>query len=93
MKVVATDAYQKLMVEDGVLGRIPMEGEELEMSEERYQFLSDPAKNGYNVVFVKPLAEYIEEVETAKKEVKAEKAVKKTTKKTTTKKTTKKKAE
>lgn len=93
MKVVATDQYQKLMVEDGVLQRIPTEGEEFEISDERYEVLSDPKKNSFGAIFVKKIEEYIQEVETAKKEVKAEKAVKKTTKKTTTKKTTKKKAE
>ena len=31
MKVVCTDQYQKLMVEDGVLQRIPTEGEVIEL--------------------------------------------------------------
>ena len=90
-KVVATDQYAKLMVEDGVLQRIPMEGEEFEVSEERYNILSKAENNPFGVVFIKDIEEHIKEVETAKKENKTEKAVKKTTKKTTTKKTIKKK--
>lgn len=93
MKVVCTDQYQKLMVEDGVLQRIPTEGEVIEISEERYNILSKPDKNPFGVIFVKPLEEHIKEIETAKKETKTEKAVKKTTKKPAAKKTTKKKAE
>lgn len=91
MKVVCTDQYQKLMVQDGVLQRIPTEGEVIDISEERYNILSNPENNSYKVSFVKTLEEHIQEVETAKEEVKTEKAVKKTTKKTTAKKTTKKK--
>lgn len=93
MKVVATDEYQKNMVQDGILQRIPMAGEEFEISEERYEVLSNPEKNSYGLVFVKPLREYVEEIETAKEEVETEKAVKKTTKKSPAKRTTKKKAE
>lgn len=91
MKVVATNKYQELGIMDSNLQRIPMEGEELEITEERYKVLS--GDNSYKAIFVKPIGEYIQEVETAKQEPKTEKAVKKTTKKTTTKKTTKKKAE
>lgn len=86
MKVVCTDQYQKLMVEDGVLQRIPTEGEVIEISEERYKVLSDPKNNPFGAIFVKKLEEHIKEVETAKKEVKKETTAKKTTKKTTKKK-------
>ena len=92
MRVAATDQYQKLMVQDGVLQRIPTEGEEMEISEERYNILSKPENNPFGVVFVKPIEEHIKEVETAKKDIKKETAVKKTTK-TTKKTTTKKKKE
>ena len=86
MKVVATNKYQELGIMDGTLQRIPIEGEEMEISEERYKVLA--GANDYNACFVKPLEDYIQEVETAKKETK-----KQTTAKKTTKKTTKKKAE
>lgn len=89
MRVVATNKYQELNIMDGTLQRIPMEGEEFEISEDRFELLN--GNNFYKVVFVKPLDTYIQEVETAKKTVKKETATKKTTK--TTKKTTKKKSE
>lgn len=89
MKVIATNKYKELGLEDANLQRIPMEGEELEITEERYKVLS--GDNPYKAIFVKPLEEVLnkveEKVETAKKEIKKEKAVKKTTK--TTKKATK----
>lgn len=75
MKVKATDQYEKLNVQDEVLKRIPKKGETFEVSEERFKVLN--GKNNYKAVFV----ERIEEIETAQKEVKTEKAVKKTTKK------------
>lgn len=89
MRVVATNKYQELNIMDGTLQRIPMEGEEFEISEDRFELLN--GNNYYKVVFVKPLDTYIQEVETTKKTVKKETATKKTTK--TTKKTTKKKSE
>lgn len=75
MKVRATDKYEKLNIKDNELGRIPKQGEEFEVSEERFKVLTQT--NKFNVVFV----EKVEEVETAVKKVKTEKAVKKTTKK------------
>lgn len=75
MKVKATEMYKKLNVQDKELGRIPEVGEEFEVSEERYEVLTKTNPN--KVVFV----EKVEEVETATKKVKTEKAVKKTTKK------------
>lgn len=87
MKVVATEKYEELNVSDSELGRIPMKGEEFEVTEDRYEILSDPTKNSFAVCFVKPLENYIQEVETAKKKEKKETTAKKTTtKKTTTKK-------
>lgn len=75
MKVRATDKYEKLNIKDNELGRIPKQGEEFEVSEERFKVLTQT--NKFNVAFV----EKVEEVETAVKKVKTEKAVKKTTKK------------
>ena len=75
MKVRATDKYEKLNIKDNELGRMPKQGEEFEISEERFKVLTQT--NKFNVVFV----EKVEEVETAVKKVKTEKAVKKTTKK------------
>lgn len=75
MKVRATDKYEKLNIKDNELGRMPKQGEEFEISEERFKVLTQT--NKFNIVFV----EKVEEVETAVKKVKTEKAVKKTTKK------------
>lgn len=75
MKVRATDKYEKLNIKDNELGRIPKQGEEFEVSEERFKVLTET--NKFNVAFV----EQVEEVETAVKKVKTEKAIKKTTKK------------
>lgn len=75
MKVRATDKYEKLNIKDNELGRIPKQGEEFEVSEERFKVLTQT--NKFNVAFV----EKVEEVETAVKKVKTEKAIKKTTKK------------
>ena len=75
MKVRATDKYEKLNIKDNELGRIPKQGEEFEISEERFKVLTQT--NKFNIIFV----EKVEEVETAVKKVKTEKAVKKTTKK------------
>lgn len=59
---------------DAILGP-QKQGNIIEVSEERYELLSNPKANPYNVSFVEKV------VETAKKKTKAEKAVKKTTKK------------
>ena len=75
MLVRATDKYEKMKLQDNELGRIPKAGEEFEVSEVRYEVLTKT--NKFNVVFV----EKVEELETAVKKVKTEKAVKKTTKK------------
>ena len=75
MKVRATDKYEKLNIKDNELDRIPKQGEEFEISEERFKVLTQT--NKFNVVFV----EKVEEVETSVKKVKTEKAVKKITKK------------
>lgn len=74
MLVKATDKYEKLNLKDNELGRILKEGEEFEVTEERYKVLTQT--NKFNV-------EFVEKVEEAKK-TKTEKATKKTiTKKTT----------
>ena len=75
MKVKATNKYEEKGIQDYELGRIPKAGEVFEISKERYEVLTK--SNSYGLVFV----EKVEEIETAKKEVKTEKAVKKTTKK------------
>lgn len=75
MLVRATDKYEKLNLKDNELGRIPKKSEEFEVSEERFKVLTKT--NKYKTVFV----EKVEEIETATKEVKAEKAIKRTTKK------------
>lgn len=69
MLVKATDKYEKLNLKDNELGRIPKEGEEFEVSEERYEVLTKT--NKFNEVFV-------EKVET---ETKTTKTTKKTTRK------------
>ena len=78
MKVRATDKYEKLNLQDNELKRMPKEGEEWEVSEERYKVLTQT--NKYNTVFVEKVEE-AKEIETATKTVKAEKAVRKTRKK------------
>ena len=50
IKVKATDMYKKLNLYDNELGRIPEEGEEWEVTEERYKALTET--NKYNAVFV-----------------------------------------
>ncbi|MEE0865523.1 MAG: hypothetical protein U0L98_01800 [Clostridia bacterium] len=75
MKVKATNNYELKGIQDNELGRIPKAGEVFEISKERYEVLTK--SNSYGLVFV----EKVEEIETAKKEIKTEKAVKKTTKK------------
>ena len=73
MKVKATDKYQKLNVQDNELKKIPAEGEEFEITEERYRVLT--GQNKFNEVFV----EKVEEkpvIETAVKKSKKETATK-----------------
>lgn len=76
MLVEATNKYEELNLRDKELNRIPKIGEKFEVTEERFEVLSK--NNKYNVAFVKK----VEEIEIAKKEIKAETAVKKTKKKT-----------
>lgn len=76
MKVKATGEFKKLGIYPVELGYIPNAGEEFEVSEERCEILK--GNNAYKVKFVEVIEPVIE---TAKKEVKTEKAVKKTTKK------------
>lgn len=78
MKVKATNKYKELNVSDKELGRIPTEGEEFEVTEERYKELTET--NKFNAVFVEKVEE-VEKIETATKQIKKETAVKKTTKK------------
>lgn len=78
MKVKATNQYEKLGLRDNELGRIPKEGEEFEVSEERYNVLTKT--NKFNTVFVEKIEE-AKEIETATKNIKKETAVKKTRKK------------
>ncbi len=51
IKVKATDMYKKLNKHDNELGRMPEEGEEWEVTEDRYKVLS--GENRYKAVFVK----------------------------------------
>lgn len=50
MRVKATNKYKELNLQDNELGRIPAEGEEWEVTEERYNVLTKT--NKYNAVFV-----------------------------------------
>lgn len=50
MLVKATDKYKKLNITDKELNKIPQEGEEFEVTEERYKVLTKT--NRYKVVFV-----------------------------------------
>lgn len=70
MLVKATKKYKELNLKDNELGRIPNEGEQFEITEERYKVLTQI--NKFNAVFVEKVEE-VKEVETA---------VKKTRKKT-----------
>lgn len=74
MLVRATNKYEKLKLEDKELKRIPKEGEEWEVTEERYEVLTK--KNKYNEVFV----EKVGVIETSNRKAKKETAVKKTKK-------------
>lgn len=55
IKVKATDKYEKLNIKDIELNRIPKNGEEFEISEERYDVLTK--NNKYAVVFVEKIEE------------------------------------
>ena len=78
MLVKATNKYEKLNLKDNELGRIPKEGEQWEITKERYKILTQT--NKFNTVFVEKIEES-KEIEIATKKVKAETAVKKTRKK------------
>lgn len=73
--VKALDTYERLVLTDKSLGRIPLPGEIFEVSEERLDVLL--GKNDYNEVFV----EVIEE-EKPVEEPKKEKPIKNSKKKT-----------
>ena len=84
MKVKATKKYEELQVTDNELGRIPKEGEEFFVTEERYKLLTH---NSFGVAFVEEILEKVEpqvveveKVETKKVE-RAVKPVKKVAKK------------
>lgn len=78
--VEALDTYKRRNLKDAILNKVPEEGEQFEVSKERLDILL--GDNNYNEAFVKVVKEIKEEViETATKEVKAEKAIKRTTKK------------
>ena len=81
MKVRATGEFKRLGVNPKELNDIPEEGTEFEVSGERYEVLK--GNNSYKAKFVEATEKVREpiEVETAKKEIKTEKAVKRTTKK------------
>ena len=83
MLVKATEKYEELNLKDNELGRIPKEGEQWEVSNERYEVLTKT--NKFNTVFVEKVKE-AEDVETAIKKVETETAVKKTRSRKTTKK-------
>ncbi len=76
MKVKALDTYKRLNVQDNELKRIPEQGEEFDVTKERYKVLT--SNNSYNEVFVEAVKEI---VETATKKVKTEKAAKSNVKK------------
>ena len=67
MLVKATNKYKELNLKDNELGRIPKEGEQWELTEERYKVLTQT--NKYNAVFVKKVEE-VKEAETARKKTK-----------------------
>ena len=61
MKVKATNKYKELNLIDNELERMPGEGEEFEVSEERFKVLTET--NKFNEVFV----EKVDEPNTTKK--------------------------
>ena len=74
MKVKATGEYMRRRVRDALLNRIPNEGEEFEVTRERFDILN--GKNPYKAIFVIPV---FETAKASKDE--AEKAVPKAKKK------------
>lgn len=92
MLVKATDKYEKLNLKDIELNRIPKEGEEWEVSEERYEVLK--GNNKYNTTFAeavedfKKMADAMQQtgIQTDVKKAKTEKETKTETKKKTTRK-------
>lgn len=71
MLVKATNKYKELNITDKELNKIPEEGEEFEVTEERFNVLTEA--NQYNVVFV----EKVEEKETEDKDIKTKKITRK----------------
>lgn len=57
MRVKATEMYRKLNVKDNELQRVPKEGEEFEVSKERFDVLN--GNNTYNAIFVKEVSEAV----------------------------------
>jgi hypothetical protein len=55
MLVKATNKYEELNLKDSELGRMPKQGEEFEVTEERYEILTKT--NRFNTVFVKKVEE------------------------------------
>ena len=82
-KVKALDTYKKMNIRDEQLDKVPDEGEEFIVNADRLEVLS--GNNSYGVKFVEVVEklEEIEIVETAVRNITAEKAIKKTTKKKT----------
>ena len=78
MKVRATAEYEKRNLKDVELDYIPREGEEFEVSEERYRILS--GKNPFNAKFVEKVDEALNNnestIETVKKENEVDKVLK-----------------
>lgn len=80
MLVKATRKYEELHIKDNELNRIPKEGEEFEVTKERYEILT--RTNRFHKVFVEKVEQVKEiEIETATEEVKTETAIKKARKK------------
>ena len=57
MKVKATEMYKKLNVKDNELQRVLEEGEEFEVSKERFDVLN--GNNAYNAIFVEEVSEAV----------------------------------
>ena len=71
MKVRATNQYKKLGLRSKELKRIPKEGEEFEVTEERFKILS--GANPFKVPFVESLSKEENTSETEKKTKKKKK--------------------
>lgn len=82
-KVRALDTYKRMNVRDEQLDKVPEAGEEFIVNADRLEVLS--GNNLYEVKFVEVVKkiEETEQIETAVKDIKTEKAIKKTTKKKT----------